>query len=280
MTTKDNDLAATLIGAWPGDDAPVAVVTGAARGIGRAVADRFASNGVRVVVNDLEQEAADQAAREITESGGQALGVGGDVSDLAAVKALAAIVKDWAGRVDVLVNNAGISDVVLPTVEQDVDRWQLTVNVLLRGPYICSKTVAEQFMLPAGFGRIVNIASIAALSPLPMRNAYAPSKAGVAMMTKTMAAEWARHGITVNAIAPGYIETDMIRDLTEAGRIDEITLRRRIPMGALGKPDDIARAVCFLAAPASSYVTGVLLPVDGGWMSFGAAGDAFPADEL
>lgn len=279
MITHDTHPDPNLIGSWPGEDAPVAVVTGAARGIGRTIADRFSKTGIRVVVNDLEQSAADQAAAEINEGGGQALGVGGDVSDLAAVKALAAAVKEWAGRVDVLVNNAGVADTVIPTVEQDVDRWQMTVDVLLRGPYICSKVIAEQFMLPANFGRIVNIASIAALSPLPMRNAYGPSKAGVVMMTKTMAAEWARHGITVNAIAPGYIETDLLRGLIAAGRLDVMTLRRRIPMGALGKPDDIARAVSFLSAPASSYVTGTLLPVDGGWMSFGAAGDAFAVDE-
>jgi NAD(P)-dependent dehydrogenase (short-subunit alcohol dehydrogenase family) len=113
-----------------------------------------------------------------------------------------------------------------------------------------------------------------------MRNAYSPSKAGVAMMMKTMAAEWVRHGSTVNVIAPGYIETDMIRDLIESGRLDAISLRRRIPMGALGRPDDIAGAVSFLAAPASSYVTG-FLSSGRRWMDvLRAAGDAFPVDEL
>lgn len=269
----------TQAGDWPGQDTPVAVVTGAARGIGRAIAEHLAQTGLRVVINDLEPADAERAASELNDSGYTALGLGADVADVDAVQAMAASVRDWAGRVDVLVNNAGIADVVLPTVEQDINRWQTIVDTLLRGPYVCSKVFGGEFMLPAGFGRIINIASIAAISPLPMRNAYGPSKAAVVMLTKNMAAEWARHGITVNAVAPGYIETDLLRGLVDSGRLDTTALRRRIPVGALGAPADIARAVVFLAAPASSYITGALLPVDGGWTSFGAAGDAFPIED-
>jgi NAD(P)-dependent dehydrogenase (short-subunit alcohol dehydrogenase family) len=122
---------------------------------------------------------------------------------------------------------------------------------------------------------LVNIASIAGVVGLPMRNAYSAAKAGVLMMTRTMACEWAAQGITVNAVAPGYIRTPMLQGLVKAGRVDESTLRSRIPAGDLGDAGDVASAVLFLASDAAGYITGVSLPVDGGWCAFGAAGDAF-----
>ncbi|KXF50715.1 hypothetical protein AXA44_18225 [Rhodococcus sp. SC4] len=263
---------------WPGDSVPVAVVTGAGEGIGRAIAHQLASDGLRIVVNDLHEDRAEAVRTEIEDAGGSAVLHAGDVSDRGDVERLSATVRDWAGRVDVLVNNAGIALPKVPTENQDVDRWQKEIDVLLRGPYLCSRQIGTDFMLPARFGRIVNIASIVGMVGFPMVNAYGPAKAGVVMLTKTLGAEWARHGVTVNAVAPGYIATTAVRGLCDKGKLDGAALRRRIPLGKLGTPEDIARTVSFLASPQSSYITGITVPVDGGWTAFGAAGDAYPAD--
>lgn len=257
-----------------------AVVTGAGSGIGRETALRLAEAGHAVVVNDLVPERADAVAAEIQEAGGQALAHPGDVTDEESVRGLAERVGQWRGRVDVLVNNAGKADSVTPTVQQEVDDWQHVMDVCLRSAYLCSRQVAGDFMLPQRRGRIVNVASIAGVVGLPMRNAYSAAKAGVVMMTRTMASEWAGQGITVNAVAPGYIRTAMLQELVDAGRVDEAVLRRRIPSGELGEPGDVAAAVLFLASDAARYITGVTVPVDGGWCAFGAAGDAYQPSGL
>ncbi len=172
---------------WPGDSVPVAVVTGAGEGIGRAIAHQLASDGLRIVVNDLHEDRAEAVRTEIEDAGGSAVLHAGDVSDRGDVERLSATVRDWAGRVDVLVNNAGIALPKVPTENQDVDRWQKEIDVLLRGPYLCSRQIGTDFMLPARFGRIVNIASIVGMVGFPMVNAYGPAKAGVVMLTKTLA---------------------------------------------------------------------------------------------
>jgi NAD(P)-dependent dehydrogenase (short-subunit alcohol dehydrogenase family) len=253
----------------------VAVVTGAGSGIGRAIALDLAAAGHAVVVNDLRGDAAERVAGEIHAAGGLASAHAGDVAEEDSVRALSLHARQWVGRVDVLVNNAGVSDKVVPTAEQRSADWQRIVDVCLRGPYLCSKQIASDFMLPQGWGRIVNITSLAGVVGLPMRNAYSSAKAGLEMMTRTMGTEWAGRGITVNSVAPGYIRTAMLDDLVRAGKLDETALRRRIPAGQLGDPSDIAAAVRFLASDEARYVTGASLPVDGGWCAYGAAGDAF-----
>jgi NAD(P)-dependent dehydrogenase (short-subunit alcohol dehydrogenase family) len=265
-------------GALPGVAAPgVAVVTGAGSDIGRETALRLAGVGHAVVVNDLLLERAQAVAEEIRGNAGEAMAHVGDVTVDESVADLAEQARHWHGRVDVLVNNAGKADSVTPTVQQAVDDWQHVMDVCLRSAYLCSRQIARDFMLPQRRGRIVNIASIAGVVGLPMRNAYSAAKAGVLMMTRTMACEWAAQGVTVNAVAPGYIRTPMLQALVEAGRVDESMLRRRIPAGDLGNAGDVASAVLFLASDAARYVTGVSLPVDGGWCAFGAAGDASSA---
>lgn len=252
------------------------VVTGAGSGLGRAIALAFADASYAVVVNDLNGDSARQVAEEINAAGAAATTHIGDVSDEKAVADLSEQVKKWSGRLDVLVNNAGLSDTVTPTVEQNIDDWQLIVDVCMRGPYLCSRQLAADFMLPSQSGRIVNISSIAGVVGLPMRNAYSSSKAALGMMTRTLASEWARHGVNVNAVAPGYIRTPMLEALVAQGKVDEGQLVRRIPAGHLGEPSNIADTVLFLASDAAAYITGVTLPVDGGWCAFGAAGDAHP----
>jgi NAD(P)-dependent dehydrogenase (short-subunit alcohol dehydrogenase family) len=273
----------TVLGDTPATTAVgrTAVITGAGSGIGRSLALAFAAEGYGVVVNDYHGASAHAVAEEVLAGGGRAIAHAGDVADEKSVQGLAALAGSWSGRVDVLVNNAGIADTVTPTIDQDVEDWQRVVDVCLRGTYLCSRQVAKDFLLPQRSGRIVNIASIAGVVGLTTRNAYSASKAGVVMLTRTMASEWAGSGITVNAVAPGYIRTPMLDALIDAGKVDESVLRRRIPAGHLGEPADITSAVLFLSSDAARYITGVCLPVDGGWVAYGAAGDAFTgaADE-
>jgi len=165
---------------------------------------------------------------------------------------------------------------MVPTLEQDLDRWQRVVDVSLRGSYLMSRE-AGRLMTAARSGKIINFASIAGVVGLPGRNAYSAAKAGIVMMTKTMAAEWGGLGVRVNAIAPGYIETPMVDDLMSRGRITDEMVHSRTPLRRFGEPSEIAKPVLFLCSSAASYVTGACLSVDGGWAAFG--GIALPVAE-
>ncbi len=252
------------------DDAPVALVTGAADGIGLAIAEQLAAMGHRVVIADLDAGKANARARN--------LGPGHDwirmdVSDEADVVAAVAELQRRHRRIDALVNNAGIGDTHLPTLEQQVDTFDRIVRVHLNGVFVTSREVAR-LMIARKTGVILNISSIAGITGLPRRNAYGAAKAGVAAMTRSMACEWAQHGVRVNAIAPGYTRTSLVKTLIDAGRIDEPRLARRIPLGRLAEPREIAQVAAFLCSPAASYVTGSIVCVDGGWTAFGDFGDA------
>lgn len=236
----------------------VAIVTGGGRGIGRAIALKMAGVGATVVVNDLD-ETAGTVAREIRDMGGQSLAV---VADISLPEDAARLVKEATaafGKVDILVNNAGINRDQLLLRMSDED-WDRVVGVDLKGVFLCTRAVLRQ-MSRQRWGRIISIASIVGIVGNPGQANYASAKAGIIGFTRTVAKEMASRGITVNAIAPGFINTEMTRRLREDWKQE---LRRRIPLGDFGSPRDVAEAVAFLASEEAGYITGQVLGVDGG----------------
>ena len=239
-------------------DGQTALVTGASRGIGRAVALALAAEGAEVVVNYASSpDAAEAVVAEIQAKGGSAYALKADVSDEASVDDLIKTVLKRSERIDVLVNNAGITrDGLL--MRMKTEDWQAVINLNLTGVFLCTRAVTRP-MLKQRSGRIINITSVVGLMGNAGQANYAAAKAGVVGLTRSSAKEMASRGITVNAVAPGFIATDMTKDL-EADAI-----LSAIPLGRFGSPDQVAGAVRFLAAdPASAYITGQVLQVDGG----------------
>jgi NAD(P)-dependent dehydrogenase (short-subunit alcohol dehydrogenase family) len=251
-------------------DAPVALVTGAANGIGWAVAQRFATEGIAVVIVDLDQTAAQARVAEL--GGGLHHAIGADVASESQVIAMVDAVKQRYGRLDILVNNAGIGEQAAPTVEQDMAAFDRLLAIHLRGTFMASRE-AGRIMLEAGGGAIVNLCSFAGLAGIPTRNAYGAAKAGIASMTRSMAVEWARKGVRVNGVAPAYVATELVKQLVANRQLNIAGVERRTPMGRLAQPSEIADAIAFLASDAASYITGTILNVDGGWMASGSTGD-------
>jgi NAD(P)-dependent dehydrogenase (short-subunit alcohol dehydrogenase family) len=247
-------------------DGSVAVVTGAGRGMGRAVALRLGREGASVVVAELNPEHGAEVAEEIRAAGGSAAPVAADVSQVDDVKRLfAQAVKDF-GTVDILVNNAGIG-VARPILDYTEADWDRQMGVNVKGVFFCSQEAAR-LMIPRHKGKIVNFASTSAfVSSSNPEVAYDTSKGAVRQMTISMAAELAPHGINVNAVAPGTTETEMTRDSlsTPEGLAWQLA---RIPLGRVGQPEDIAAVVLFLCSPEASYITGHTLVADGGWLLF------------
>ena len=241
------------------------VITGAADGIGAAMAAHFVAAGDQVFLLDRNAEALTARAPAL---GPQATALPCDVTDEAAVAAAFAQI----GTLDVLVNNAAIADTFKTALDQDFADLDRTLEVNLTGAFACAKAAIPR-MAP-GRGVIVNIGSIAGLVPMAPRHAYGASKAGIDILTRCLAAELGPKGLRVATVAPGYIRTPGVAALEEAARIDTAAIRARIPMGDLGRPEDIAEAVAFIASPAASYINGTLLGVDGGWNAFGSAGNA------
>ncbi|MBD1916893.1 MULTISPECIES: 3-oxoacyl-[acyl-carrier-protein] reductase [Cyanophyceae] len=248
-----------MVASSPSLEDQVAIVTGASRGIGRAVAIALGAAKAQVVVNYARSgAAADEVVAEIIAGGGSAIALQADVSQPDQIDALISGTLEQFGRVDILVNNAGITrDTLL--LRMKLEDWQAVIDLNLTGVFLCTRAVAK-IMLKQRSGRIVNIASVAGQMGNPGQANYSAAKAGVIGFTKTVAKELASRGITVNAVAPGFIETDMTGDLSNT---DDI--RKFIPLGRFGQPEDIAGMVRFLAAdPAASYITGQVFNVDGG----------------
>lgn len=249
----------------------VVIITGGASGLGLAAAEGFAREGAIIVIADLNEAQAVSAASLL---GAQHLGLGCDVADEASVIRVVDTVIEKLGRIDVLINCAGIADQVKPTVEQDLNHFRRLVDIHLTGTYMMTKTCAVH-MLKQGKGSVINVSSIAGVIGLSYRNAYSAAKAGISMLTRTLGCEWAAAGVRVNAIAPGYISTPLTQALIEQGRLDPKKIIRRTPMGKMGQPKHIADAMLFLASGQAAFITGVTLPVDGGYTSWGAPSDAF-----
>ncbi|GAW91073.1 3-oxoacyl-[acyl-carrier-protein] reductase [Calderihabitans maritimus] len=243
-------------------DNRVAIVTGASRGIGRATALALASAGASVVVNYFgSEEAAREVVSCIEAKGGRALALQADVANGEAVAKLVESTLDHFGRVDILVNNAGITrDNLLLRMKED--DWDKVINTNLKGVYNCTKAVLKP-MMKQKEGRIINIASVVGISGNAGQANYAAAKAGIIGFTKSVAKEVASRGILVNAVAPGFIITDMTDSLSEKAKAE---LQEKIPLGRLGKPEDVAQVVLFLASPAAGYITGQVINVDGGML--------------
>ena len=239
----------------------VAIVTGAGGGMGVAIARRLASGGAKVVANDLSPEAADKTVADLRERGHEAVAMAGDVSAIADVRRLVDATRERFGAIHVLVNNAGV---LRPTrvVDIEEDEWDFIIRVNLKGTYLCSRAVLPG-MQQQGWGRIVNMSSTAGRSTSTVGGAhYTASKAGVLGFTRHLAREVARDGITVNAVCPGLIDTDMVRLTIDQEQMDAYA--ERFPAGRVGEPREVADVVAFLASERTSYITGASLDINGG----------------
>jgi 3-oxoacyl-[acyl-carrier protein] reductase len=241
-------------------DTPLnAIVTGAARGIGKAIAQRLAKEGINVVISDIMGEEAEKTAREIEKAGVRSMALKADVSSSHDAEELVKQAVSAFGSIDILINNAGITRDNL-SIRMGESDWDLVLDINLKGTFLCSQFAAKE-MMKKRFGRIVNLASVSGIMGTAGQANYAASKAGVIALTKSMARELGSRNITVNAVAPGFILTEMTEKLPESVKeayIAQIALKRA------GTPEDVAEAVHFLVSPAAQYITGTVLNVSGG----------------
>lgn len=242
-----------------------ALITGSARGIGKAIAEEYAANGASVIISDILQDKADETAAELKEKYNvETLAVKADVSKYEDVEALINQITEKFGKLDIIVNNAGITrdNLIMRMSEQE---WDLVININLKGVFNCIKAVSRPMMKQRS-GRIINITSVVGEMGNPGQINYSASKAGVIGMTKTSAKELGSRGIRVNAIAPGFIVSEMTEKLSDQAKE---SLTRLIPLGSLGYPKDVAKAALFLASDMSEYITGQVINVCGGMVMQG-----------
>ena len=240
----------------------MAIVTGSSRGMGKATALKLASLGAEVVINGTKLETAKIVSDEIKSIGRESIAIQADVSNSKQVKTMFDSVIRKFGKIDILVNNAGIVTMG-PFVEMEEKQWDKLISIDLKGVFLCSREAAKH-MIKEKYGRIVNIASVAGIMGFAGLAHYCSAKAAVINFTKEISMELAPHGINVNAVAPGAIDTDMTKDIKNNDQMVKAMITR-IPIGRFGRPEEIAAAVVFLASDEASYVTGTTLVVDGGW---------------
>ena len=243
---------------------PTALITGAAQGIGAKAAHTLAIRGWRIIVADLNEGPAKDLAGNLNKlypTDSKHLGLSVDVSDEISVGELSASLANEAPRIDGLVNCAG-NILRQPAEELDIAQWRRLLDIHLTGSMLMAKTFYP--MLKAARGSIVNIASVGSTFGLPGRTAYATAKTGMLGLTRTLAVEWGRHGIRVNAVAPGYVNTEMVRSGLQNGTLSEKALIGRTPLGRLAEPEEIASVIAFLLSPDASFIHGELIKIDGG----------------
>jgi NAD(P)-dependent dehydrogenase (short-subunit alcohol dehydrogenase family) len=241
-----------------------ALVTGSARGLGQEIAIGLAQCGAALIVADIEYP--QKTVGEIEATGVRCLAVQTDIADEAQVKHLADRAASEFGKIDILINNAGVSQLsYTPTEDLSVAEWDNVVRINLRGTFLCCQTIGKM-MIAGGGGTIVNIASTAGITGVPRAPAYCASKAGVILLTKSLALEWASYGIRVNAIAPHYLETELTKELKKSDKIFNGIIQQ-IPLRRFGKRSEVVGMVLLLSSGASSFTTGAVYPVDGGYLA-------------
>ena len=245
----------------------IAIVTGGASGIGKTISVAFAEAGATVVISDLDAEGAEGTSREIKRLGQKSFSIESDVANPDHVDLIFDNTIDEYGKIDILVNNAGTTHPAVSILDLDLEYVDRIFAVDFKGVYLCSRRAGRE-MIRQNNGCIINISSIAGLTPLPLIM-YGPMKSAVNMLTKILAREWAQYKIRVNAIAPGYVMTPLIKNMIEKGQRDPHLILDRTPMKNMLDPMDIAKAVLFLVSSEARYITGAVLPVDGGWLSDG-----------
>jgi NAD(P)-dependent dehydrogenase (short-subunit alcohol dehydrogenase family) len=244
----------------------VAIVTGSSRGMGLAIARGYAREGAHVVLTSRTLASLEEPARELSQLGVRVLPLQVDVSSPQDVERMVARVDELFGRVDILVNNAGMP-MVAPSEQLELAAWQRTLDTNLTGCFLCAQG-AGRLMLRQGSGCIINVASLTSFLGFPGRLAYSATKSALLGLTRTLSSEWAPRGIRVNALAPGWILTDLLKSVIDRGALDPQKLIARTPIGRMGTPEDVVGPAIFLASDESAFITGQVLPVDGGWLSY------------
>lgn len=245
----------------------VAVVTGGGRGLGKAIAQAYAEEGADLVLVGRGQEEIVEAAKEIEATGQRALAVSADVTSPEDVEKMVQMALDTFGKIDILMNAAG-QRAVFPTTELTLEDWQRVIDVNLTGSFVCSQAVGKH-MIERGYGKIIMMGSMQAHSGAPERTAYISSKTGLVGLTRALGVEWAKYGINVNILSPGYFRTQIIEHQIVIGQLNLAAIEQRTPAGRIGEMKDLTGPATFLASSESDFMCGQSLIIDGGWMAYG-----------